>query len=272
MRIGVTSFAFRHLVAAGRLSPRGFLELAKAVGAEAAQPCENLLQPGRPTGELQELGRAARSLGLTLELGASCSGEDDLGAAIRMAEVCGAERLRVVLAPRASSDWIAVLRASGRVAAGAGISVAVENHFAATPREVADLIRAVGDPRVAACVDPLNAMVRLVGPAEAIRDLAPLAVTGHAKDARVVRHGVGFAVEGCPLGEGHALVRELVDALAAAGTYTLHAESWMDAAGDEEATLAREERWAREGVAFLKAAASTAEGRRTQQTQKGAGR
>ena len=61
---------------------------------------------------------------------------------------------------------------------------------------------AIGDPRVGVCLDSLNSITKLVGVAEAIDTLAPLAVSVHTKDAVITRHGTGFHIAGCPLGEG----------------------------------------------------------------------
>jgi sugar phosphate isomerase/epimerase len=134
----------------------------------------------------------------------------------------------------------------------ADVTLAIENRFRFTPRALAEIVRRVDDPVVGICLDPLNSLANLIGPAETIAALAPLAVTAHAKDAIVTRPGAGLAVSGCPLGEGQVDLAAMVEALRATGrSPNVLAEGWMDRLDDPAATLVQEEAWARHGVAYL---------------------
>jgi len=131
--------------------------------------------------------------------------------------------------------------------------VAIENHFRLPPVELARLIQAIDDPRVGACLDPLNSIAKLVGPSETVATLAPLAVSVHVKDAISTRLNTGFYIAGCPLGEGLVDIPGMLAAVRAAGrSPNLLIECWMDRLEDEEATLAQEEAWVRRGIAYLR--------------------
>ena len=140
-----------------------------------------------------------------------------------------------------------------------GVTLAIENRFSLTPAELANLVRTVNDPRVGVCLDPLNSIARLVGVGETVAALAALAVSVHAKDAVVTRLGAGFAIRGCPLGKGQVDIAGMLAAVCTAGavcaagrSLSVLVEGWMDRLDDEAATLAQEEDWAQQGIAYLK--------------------
>jgi len=106
---------------------------------------------------------------------------------------------------------------------------------------------------VGVCLDPLNSITKLVGVAETIDVLAPFTVSVHAKDAVVTRPRTGFYIAGCPLGEGLVDLPGMLDVVRAAGrSPNVLVECWMDRLDDEAATLAQEEAWVRQGVAYLR--------------------
>jgi len=135
----------------------------------------------------------------------------------------------------------------------ANVTLAIENHFDLMPSELVTLLQMIDDARVGVCLDPLNSISQLIGPHEVIAALAPYTVSVHAKDGVVTRVNTGFYIAGCPLGKGRVDLREMLAALRAANrTTNLLAEAWMDQLDDLDATLAQEETWVREGIAFLK--------------------
>ena len=141
----------------------------------------------------------------------------------------------------------------------AGVTLAIENHFHMTPAALAALVRTIDDPQVGVCLDPLNSIALLVGVGETVAALAPLAVSLHVKDATITRQGAGWAIRGCRLGEGQADIDAVLAAVytpremrAARRSPNVLVEGWMDALDDEAATLAQEEEWVRQGIAYLK--------------------
>ena len=137
--------------------------------------------------------------------------------------------------------------------AEAGSTLALVNHFFFKPRELAELVRRVGDAHVRVCLDPLNSMSLFVGPEETTDRLAPLAVTVHAKDGEMANFNTGYHLRGCPLGEGKVdfpgLLARLRDL---AQVRSIHVEAWMDKTDSVDDTLKKEERWAAHGIRYLK--------------------
>ena len=109
---------------------------------------------------------------------------------------------------------------------------------------------ASGSPLTSAV--PLNSISNLVGPAETVAVLAPFAVSVHVKDILIKRVNTGFGIVGCPLGEGLVDLPGLLAAVHTAGRPpNLLVEHWMDRLDDEAATLAQEDAWVRQGIAYL---------------------
>jgi sugar phosphate isomerase/epimerase len=221
------------------------------------QICDNVPLDSLPDAELTGLARRASDLGLMLELGIRGSQPAHVRRNLAIAQRIGARLLRVVLAApgwRPSFDE-AVTLLSGMLAElrAAGVALAIENHFHLSPAELARLVRAIDDPLIGVCLDPLNSITQLVGVGETVRTLAPLALSVHAKDAVITRPGTGFYIAGCPLGEGLVDLAGMLDAVhAACRSPNVLVECWMDPLEDEAATLAQEEAWVRDGIAYLR--------------------
>jgi len=233
------------------------LDKAVSLDAEAVQICDNLPLDGLSATELVELAKRATALGLVLEVGIRGSQPVHVRRYLEIAQQVGARVLRVVLA---GPDWEPSFEESMAFLTGmvpglraAGVALAIENRFSMHPAELARLVRAVNDPLVGICLDPLNSITRLVGVGETVRALAPLALSVHAKDAVISRPGAGFYIVGCPLGKGLVDLAGMLDAVRAAGhSPNVFVEGWMDPLEDEEATLEQEEAWARDGMAYLR--------------------
>lgn len=269
MKIGIGSYAFRWAIGTGDwqparpLTPIQLLERAAALGAEVVQICDNMPLASLADEDILALAGRAAGLGLDLEVGIRGSRPEQLSRNLHVARLLGARVLRVVLD---DAEWqpspaqaAALLRDILPDLRAADVTLAIENRFYLTPAELADLVRTVNDPRIGVCLDLLNSIARLVGVRETVAALAPLAVSVHAKDAVVVRLGAGFAIQGCPLGEGQVDLEGMLAAVctaaavrAAGRSPNVLVEGWMDRLDDEAATLAQEENWARRGIAYLK--------------------
>jgi sugar phosphate isomerase/epimerase len=262
MKVGIGSYAFRWAIGtqdfapSSPLTPSGLLDKAAALGAEVVQVCDNLPLDALPNGALADLARRAAELGLTLEVGIQSSQPERLRRNLGVAQRLGARLLRVVLADAGREppldEHVTVIKALLPDLHAADVTLAIENHFRLRPVELARLVEAVGDPSVGVCLDPLNSIAKLVGPAETVATLAPFAVSVHVKDALVKRVNTGFCIVGCPLGKGLVDVPGLLAAVRAAGrSPNLLVEGWMDRLQDESATLTQEEAWVRQGIEYL---------------------
>lgn len=263
MKVGIGSYAFRWAIGtrdwapAQPLTPAGLLGKAAAFGAEVVQICDNVPLAPLSDAKLEELAQRAVDLGLDLEVGIRGSRPEQLSRSLEVARRLDARILRVVLADGEwrppFDDLVTMLRSLLPDLRAADVTLALENHFHLAPAQLAELVRAVGDPRVGVCLDPLNSITKLVGVRETVSALAPLAVSVHAKDAVISRPRTGFYIGGCPLGEGLVDIEGLLHAVRAAGrSPNVLVECWMDRLDDEAATLAQEEDWVRRGIAYLR--------------------
>jgi sugar phosphate isomerase/epimerase len=257
MAIGVSSFGYRWAVQLKRLDILGLLEQAKNAGAEVVQICENLPLEKLQDQTLNNLSKAARKLGLILEVGIKGSEDEHIRHHLDIAKKLNASLLRVVLTEEGKvptfDELVSTFRSLAPVLHDLGITMGIENHFTLNPKELADLIGKIGDPSLGICLDPMNSISMLIGPHETVTTLAPLAVSVHVKDARARRVNTGFYVEGCPLGEGLVDIPGMVKAVQTSGrSPNLLVEAWMDRLESGEETLAQEERWIREGISYLR--------------------
>jgi len=257
MAIGVSSYAYRWAVQLGRLDPFSLLDRSHKAGAEVVQICENLPLDRLPGKILRDLAREATELGLILEIGIKGSHAEHLRHSLDIARPLGVRLFRLVLTEDGGktplAEFEAIIKSIVPVLHATGVTLAIENHFELHPAELAQLIKAINDPLVGVCLDPLNSLSRLVGPAETIAILATLAVSVHIKDGRAMRQNTGFYIGGCPLGEGLLDVPGLLMAVRTAGqSPNLLVESWMDRLDSESATLTQEEAWVSHGIAYLR--------------------
>lgn len=106
------------------------------------------------------------------------------------------------------------LRAVAPLCQKLGVRIAVENHEYETSRDILNIITEVDSPWVGAHIDTGNCMMVWEEPVDAVRAMAPYAVTTHFKDhVVVVDDGQPFVV-GVTLGSGSANCAECFRILA----------------------------------------------------------
>ena len=105
------------------------------------------------------------------------------------------------------------------------------------------------------CLDTVNSFGALEGPEVVVEALAPYTVNLHVKDfiIRRANHMMGFAIEGTPAGQGRLDIPWLLERLRAAGRDpNAIIELWTPPEPDLAATIAKEDAWARESVAYMR--------------------
>ncbi len=118
----------------------------------------------------------------------------------------------------------ASLRQAAELAQERGLVIAVENHCDFSGKELASVLRATESSAVGAALDTGNAYTVLCDPMEDALALAPLTVTTHLKDMKVVEFRdeialtpdddrVPFLPIGCALGEGNVDIVATVELL-----------------------------------------------------------
>jgi len=254
MKIGITSYAYRWHVHGG-MSAFSFLEKAAALECEAAQLAENIDLSGCSPRDLGELGRQAADSGLELELAVTDVRPAAWEAVLGRCAALGVRRLRAIV--DGPDGYATVDQAGARLRElvpslrSAGLVLCVENHFRFSPAELAGLVGELADRSVRVCLDPLNSMTGLHGPAETIAALEALAATAHVKNIRIERPRMGFYYTGCELEDGLFDAAGFLEHMRGRVESMLY-ECWMDPLDSTAATLEQEQRWAASALRFMR--------------------
>ncbi|MBN1676231.1 MAG: sugar phosphate isomerase/epimerase [Kiritimatiellae bacterium] len=222
---------------------RWCLEQAAAAGLDAFGGGTDAL-PDDP-GVVRPLGEFARARGIELEVSAfrcvfdlcgpdAKQARDVLAGRIGVARALGTRILRTGygrLNVRTSRFNLAMpladhlrhltraLREAARMVEDRDMLLAVENHCDFTGRQLAEILHGVGSSNVGAALDTGNGFTVFTHPHEDVEHLAPLTITTHIKDMKIVdddpRRTVCFGVVGCALGDGHVDIPWVLEQLAA---------------------------------------------------------
>jgi len=266
MRLGIGSYAFPWAIGVpGYPSPKkpldamGLLQRAKALAVDVVQICDNLPLHNAKEGELYELRDTANDNGIRIQIGTRGVRPDHLLIYLEIAKLLDAEILRTTIhspdlkptVERAKSSIMEVLPKF----AGAGISIALENHESYRSWELANLVKGIHNPYIGICLDTVNSFGALEGPEQTITELAPYALSLHVKDFDVVRVGnqMGFMIVGRPAGEGRLDIGWLFDQVLKEGKEPdAILELWTPFSDDVENTIHKEEEWASRSIRFLR--------------------
>jgi 3-oxoisoapionate decarboxylase len=230
------------------------LDRCAALDLRVAQLGPNLpLDPAR----LGELAAHAKDLGIEIEIGIETLEPEALRHGVDLCHRLGARLLRTVdlyEGPvRSTADLESLLRDALPLLDG-GPALALEN--ARTPAaEMAAALDSIGSTRLGITLDTVNSLAIPEGTHEVVRHLAPFTLCLHVKDFRVRRiwHRMGFEVEGTPAGDGQLDIPWLLDQVRTAGRDpNVILELWVPQQADTEATIALENTWVRQSIAYLR--------------------
>lgn len=254
MRVGAGSFTYSwwaiRQAEAGASPEKIVFELLEKVqsrGFKLIQICDNVPVAALTPRQLEELGGRCAASGVELQIGTRGVAVEHLEATLEKALRSGAGFVRTMLidlggreAP--AEECIDQLRRMAPAFERAKVALGIENHDGRTTRQLADVLRAVDSPAVGACVDTVNSFAALEAPDQVIRNLGPFAKNLHLKDftVRRVNRGMGFAIEGAPVGDGR-LDLKLLGRVAPGADAII--EFWPPFQGDLEATVRLEEAW-----------------------------
>ena len=239
----------------------GLLEKAVAANVVVVQIADNLPLHDLPERELDRLREAARSKGLTLEVGTRGLDPEHLGLYILIARRIGARVLRTVLSGSlCGPDQMAAAEKGIRQVLPAlereGVTLAFENNEAFSAPEFAGLMRRMGCPNVGICLDTANSLGRPETLETVVEHLAEHTVMLHAKDYDIQRIDtrMGFSIVGRAAGEGRvdfAWVLTELRRRGHAGTSVI-VEHWPPFVGSIEDCMRMEEEWLARSVRFLR--------------------
>lgn len=263
MQIGIGTYAYRWGIGRGSfvperpLTPWDILDKATAHGVHLVQFADNLPLTTLSTAELSDLSQKAKSLGITIELGAEGLNAGVIEIHLAIAAALEAQLVRVAPsaadAARSNEAIAADIAVVMPACAAQNVTIAVENHFHVPSPRLVDLVTRVGSPQFGVCLDVANSIACFEWPAETIALLAPHAVNLHLKDYRLVLDptGVGMTFTGVPLGEGLTDIDGVLDALAGKDLNII-LEHWLPVAADPAQTLRLEDEWLARSITTIR--------------------
>ncbi|MCC8189841.1 MAG: TIM barrel protein, partial [Planctomycetes bacterium] len=220
-RLGISSFAFRYAVGTAQFRPPDplglprFIEAARDLGFSRVLLYDNIGSCDFSAATCRDLARRLDQYGLDCELGVRSLTADTLSRYLPLAELLGAQSLRVTV-PGADSVAAAVDSARrifdrdrGRIDRH-GVVVAVENHFSLSPDGVERLVESVDHPLVRYICDSTNSICFVEKPEETLARMRGRLYALHLKDYVFRKLEAGYLMDGVALGAGAADIPGLI--------------------------------------------------------------
>ena len=261
-KLGLGSYAYRWAIGRGGkqpaapLGPLGLVDKALEHNLTLLQIADNMPLQALNAKTCEALARRAAESGVELELGTDGVTNGNARTYLDLAARLDAKLVRLTLSrddlslPRRT--LVRALQDAAEAYAEMGVTLALENHFLLTSRELLELLGAVNHPSVGICLDVANSIASGEWPETTVTELAPFAVNLHLKDYRFATDpdGVGFSAVGVPLGEG-ALDIDTVFATLAAAERRLNVvlEHWLPYTLITANGLGVEDEWTAKSVA-----------------------
>jgi 3-oxoisoapionate decarboxylase len=267
MKIGMTTFGFRHLLLDRSRSPSldQIVRRARELGFDSLQICEN----ARPM-ELSERAwdavlQTADEVGLEIQLGCKTVDLDILQLWAEPASRLPSRMLRLVFeqergVPVSRQEVDAFLAGAMPVLEAKRLRLAIENHYDVPCRVLAEAVASYSADQVGFCLDTANSLSNFESTETVLDLLGDRAFCYHVKDYRVIDRGLGFRVAGAPLGEGKLdldLVLERI--LTRDPPPQIFVETWRTATGDWEKDVGQDDSWLRHSLDVLRARLSSRE-------------
>lgn len=265
MRLGIGSYTYPWAVGVPGhpperpLSALDLLEKAAESGVHVLQVADNLPLDQLSASDLEAFERRASDVNVAIEVGTRGIAPAHLRTYLQLARRFKSPILRVVVdtaqhqADRA--EVVTRFRAMLPEFEAAGVVLAIENHDRFTVRDLIGILQEVNSPALGICLDTVNSFGALEGPEAVVTGLAPWVVNLHVKDFTIFRAGhlMGFTIEGRPAGQGRLNVPWLLQQLREAGRdVNAILELWTPPEETLAATIAKEERWARHSLEYLR--------------------
>jgi len=265
MRLGISSYTYGWACGApGRpvprpLRPMDLLERAHSLEVGVLQICDNAPLDALSPDELDALQARAEEWDIAIEIGTRGIDQENIARHIALAQRFGSPILRSVIDTpddRPTEDQIvARIKTFVPDLETAGVCLAIENHDRFKAVALANIVERIGSDKVGICLDSANSFGALEGPQVVVETLGPYAVNLHLKGFIVRRfdHNMGFAIQGCPLGQGDLDVPWVLDALRQMRRdVNAIIEQWTPPEARLDETIRKEETWAAESVRYLR--------------------
>ena len=263
MKLGLSSYTYGWAVGVPGHEPtvpldeHGLLEKVRAHGLNLLQIGDNLPLHSFSASRLKEFASAAKTQNIELEIGARCLVPEQLQRYADLARAVEASLVRFVID---DADYhppldqiVRLLREN--LSALDGLRIGIENHDRLKSSEFRRIIDSVGAENVGICLDTANSLGAGEDVQTVVAALGPVTLNLHIKDFQVKRlpHLMGFTVNGCPAGKGLLNIPRLLQSLASYGRCrSAILEQWTPHEAHIEQTVAKEDQWATESLAYLK--------------------
>jgi sugar phosphate isomerase/epimerase len=265
MKLGISSYTYPW--AAGLpdarpihpLTPLQLLEKADDLGVGIVQFGPNMPLPQLPEKELREVVKRAEASKIDLEIATNSIDPQRLRAQIKFAKRIGAILLKTT-PERAGgrlptrTEFLDCLRAIESDLAEEKVRLAIDNSRIPAA-ELNEVLGSIPSQWLGVALDTANPLALPQGWQLSVRVLGHRTLSLHIKDFVVLpeAHGMGFSVQGCPVGKGQLNVPWIVESFAALRIEpSAILECWTPQQNTLEETIAREAAWAREGVDYLR--------------------
>ncbi len=269
MRLGLGSYAYAWAVGIPGYAPPvapmtalRLVERAAELGLTLVQIADNLPLDRLSEAERGTLRARAKALGVAVEVGTRGIAPEHLRRYLAIAREFGSPILRIVVDTGdqhpAVEEIIATLRAVLPEFEEVGVTLAIENHDRFSVETLRAIIEQAGSRAIGICLDTVNSFGSGEGPGVVVPVLGPYVVNLHVKDYSIHRHrhNLGFEIEGTPAGAGALAIPALLESLARLNTtgrdFNAILELWPPPELTTEATIAKEDAWVVQSVAYLR--------------------
>ncbi len=264
--LGISSFAYKwsfgipgYPQAAKPLDEEGLIQRAADLGVDLVQLGDNCQLHTKTEKQLSRLKALADEKNLRLEIGTTGTDPKGLKRHLEIARILGAGLVRSMVGSRTKTESLETAESNLKAVCGdfekEGILLALENYELYSVADLAALIDRVSSPALGACLDTTNSIGALEIPDVVVKALAPYAFCLHIKDIRFKRvdYGLGFNVQGCPVGEGVLEIEKIFKTVFSYDRLvSVVLEQWTPYQGDVEQTIALQDRWAVMSIEYLK--------------------
>jgi sugar phosphate isomerase/epimerase len=211
MLLGLESFSYHLAFAYRKMNIFDFIKRTAELGLDGVEILvegADLAHLGsEDPGFLREVRAMTDELGMFVELDTCNTNPQNLTRVLNICRALGADRLRVYSSvggdakeelKQAAKDFRQVIS----LCAECGVRIGYENHEYESSQDVLEVVREVNSEYVGAHVDTGNSMMVWEDPIEAIKNMAPHAVSTHFKDHMVIMVNNQPMIVGVPVGKG----------------------------------------------------------------------
>jgi sugar phosphate isomerase/epimerase len=265
VRLGISSWTYPWAIGVSGFPPpvrplrlADLIERASLLKVGVVQVADNLPLHKLDAHELHDARDQAAGLGIKIEIGTRGVEPEHLLSYLSLAVTFDAVLIRTLMhtvqsrpSLEQAEKWI---RAVLPEFEAQGVTLGMENYEAHSCCDLAALVRRFDSNHVGICLDTVNSLGTLETPERVVEMLAPLTVNLHIKDFVIDRvpHKMGFVVKGAPAGAGRLAIPWLLEQMPHHNNVSTILEQWPPPQESVEATIALEQKWAEQGLQYLR--------------------